>query len=259
MNIERRKIKLIREFGVKPTICFYYYLYNVVDYRGEDKVRESFDSIKGQGDEVILGCYLPTDKTEALSKEYGFKIVKIRKDSRNNFPESRIRNKVTINTKCNFLVPLNINVVYEKGFDKIIKDCLKAIDVSKYALKVRYNFEDSNGRIGRRQYGFSYVFYRPYLLYARGYDDRTSYAFGSQKYGVSLLQDIYKLRTKIYDSSMYHRYHNDIKIPMMHKLISRNFIIDDLKIRRGALSRRLISELCINFPSGVKNVENSYW
>lgn len=258
MDINRIKKKLLQKYGREQSICFYYYLYNVVDYCGEKKVRKSFKSIKGQGDEVILGCYLPTDKTEALAKEYGFKVVKIEKDNRNNFPESKIRNKIIINTKCNFVVSLNINVVYEKGFDKTIKKWLSKNDVRSFALKIRYKFESANGSIGRRAYGFSYVFYRPYLLYARGYDERTSYAAGSQKYGVSLLQNIYKLRTKIYNSEMYHSYHNDVKIPMLRKFFP-NVSIMQLRRNRNNVVSSIINSIAKNFERGVRSVKNSYW
>jgi len=257
MDIRRIKKKLIKKHGIEPTICYYYYLYNVVDYCGEKRVRESFESIKGQGNEVICGCYLPTDKTEEIAKEYGFKVVKIEKDDRNNFPESRIRNKVIISTKCNFLVPVNINVVYNKDLTKVIKEWITYDNVRRTTMKIRYTFEDVDGSIGRRNYGFSHVFYRPYLLRARGYDERTSYAAGSQKYGVRLLKDVFGLRTRVYNSNMCHRYHNDVKLPMLRKLFP-NSTVSRLKARRGRVVSFLINDLLDDF-NNVKKVKNSYW
>jgi len=258
MNISKRKRKIIGKYGLKPTVCYYYYLYNVVDYCCEERVRESFESIKDQGDEVILGCYLTTDKTEEIGKEYGFKIVKVKRDYRNNFPESKIRNKIIINTNCNFVVPLNINVIYDENVDEVIKKWISESHIRNLALKIRYNFEDVDGSIGRRRYGFSHVFYRPFLLRVRGYDERTSYAAGSQKYGVRLMRDVYKLRIRSWDSNMIHKYHNDVKLPMLRKLFP-NSTVAQLKAKRGRIVYSLITELIDDFVEGVKGVRNSYW
>lgn len=258
MNIHQKKNRIVREHGLEPTICFYYYLYNVVDYCGEKIVRESFDSIKGQGDEVILGCYLPTDKTEEIAKEYGFKVVKIGKDDRNNFPESRIRNKVIINTKCNFVVPVNINVVYNENIGDVIRNWIAHNDIRRFTLKVRYNFESVDGEIGRKRYGFSHVSYRPFLLYVRGYDERTSYAAGSQKYGVRVLRDVLNLKIHVHNSDNYHRYHNHIKLPKLRELFP-NTTVAMLKARRGRIVDALIRELGSNLDTNIQNVKNSYW
>jgi hypothetical protein len=258
MNINRRKKKIIDKYGLNPTICYYYYLWNVVDYCGEERVRQSFESLHNQGNEVILGCYLPTDKTKEIAKEYGFKVIEVEEDPRSKFPESKIRNKVILESKSNFLVPVNINVEYSKRLTGVIKSWIKDNDITKTALKIKYNFESSDGVIGRKGYGFSYVFYRPYLLYVRGYDERTSYAAGSQKYGVRLLQDIYKLRTSNYNSSMYHKYHNDVKLPMMHKIFPNHDLVR-LKRTRGQVVNTLINNLNTNFPRNIANVKNSYW
>jgi len=258
MSIAKIKRNIIAEYKIKPTICFYYYLYNVVDYCGEEVVRKSFESISKQGDEVILGCYLPTDDTEKIGKEYGFKIVKVDEDDRNNFPESKIRNKVIINTNCNFVVPININVVYSKNIAGVIRRWLNNNYIRNKTLKISYKFQDVDGNIGRRRYGFSTVFYRPFLLRARGYDERTSYAAGSQKYGVRLFKDVYRIKTQSYNSNMVHGYHNNLKLPMLRKFFP-NSTIHKLKSRRGRVVNNLINELLIDFNEGVKRVNNSYW
>lgn len=260
MNIERQKNNLAKAYGTKPTICYYYYLWNVVDYCGEKRVRESFESIKGQGNEVIIGNYNPKDKTKKIAKEYGFKVVDVIKDKNYLFHESKIRNKVIFESKSNFLVPLNINVEYPKDLTRFIRRWLSDNDITKNALKLRYKFQMSNGKIRQKPYGFSYVFYRPYLINARGYNERTSYAAGSQLYGVMLLTDVYKLNTKTYDLGMIHKYHNNIKLPMMRKIFSNNnFSLIRLRRNRRNLVNFLMNNLKRNFKNGVRKTKNSYW
>ena len=77
--------------------------------------KSHFESIKGQGNEIIVGDYSSTDNTKDIAKEYGFKVVKIRKNKNYKFAESKIRNKIIRETKCNFLVDLNANVEYPKN------------------------------------------------------------------------------------------------------------------------------------------------
>lgn len=257
MTIEGLKRKIVKKYGKEPTITYYYYLWNVVDYCGEKRVRESFDSIKGQGDEVIIGDYNSTDNTKELCKEYGFKFINIEKDENCVFPESKIRNKVIINSSSNFLVPLNINVTYPKKMTNFIREWIENNSIIRRMLKLRYMFQSKDGII-RKPYGFSMVFYKPYLLRARGYDERTFYASGSQLYGVMLFKEVYKLRPSVVNLNLIHKYHNHIKIPMLHKIFGN---VDHVNRRKKV--RKIISTLRTNlqenFNEGIKHVENSYW
>lgn len=257
-NIEELKRNLVNKFGTEPTITYYYYLYNVVNYAGEKVVRESFDSLKKQGNEVILGCYMPKDNTEDLAKEYGFRFIPVEEDSRNKFPESKIRNKIIVESKSNFLVPVNVNVVYYKKLTKIITRWLESNNVTRNVLNIRYKFQEPDGSVGLRNYGFSYVFYKPYLLHARGYDEKTSYAAGSQVYGVKLLKDIFNLRTKVFNSDMFHVNHNHRKIPMYRQFFP-NKTEKDLKRHARNLTNYLITELKKDYNKNRWAVSNSYW
>ncbi|GAF70200.1 unnamed protein product, partial [marine sediment metagenome] len=73
----KRKREIVEKYGIEPTICYYYYLWNAVDYVGEKTVRESFESMRGQGDEIIVGDYSSTDGTPEIAKEYGFKVINV--------------------------------------------------------------------------------------------------------------------------------------------------------------------------------------
>jgi len=257
MTIQETKKFLVKKYGKRPSICYYYYLCNVVNYIGEKRVRESFDSIKGQGNEVIIGDCGSTDNTLKLAKEYGFKFISVEKDRDSIFPESKIRNRVISLARSNFLVPLNINVEYPENFTTVIKEWIRNNDITKRYLKFRTQKECIDGKLDG-YYGFSSVFYKPYLLYARGYDERTSYAAGSQTYGVFLLRDIYKLNAEVIDLSLVHKYHNDKKRPIVSKLFP-NTNIDDLRKNRQKVVKALIGNMQPNLKKGLKKVRNSYW
>lgn len=254
------KNKIVRKYGIKPTICYYYYLWNVIDYAGEERVRQSFDSIKDQGNEVIVGVYNSTDSTKELAEEYGFKVVEVEKGNEYiidkdlvcMFPESKIRNKVILNSKSNFLVALNINIEYPKKLTTFIINWLRNNDIRRIALRLRSKFDSG------QYYGFSTVFYKPYLLEARGYDERTSYGFGSQKYGAMLLKEIYKLRIRAVDLNLIHKYHDHLKLRIL------NEIFKDIQHKRRRdksieLVNRIKEILQEDFYEGVKTINNSYW
>jgi len=257
MSIGRLKKELILKHGKRPTICYYYYLWNVVDYAGEERVRASFESVKDQVDEVIIGDNRSTDKTKQLAEEYGFKYVSVSKSDNYLFPESKIRNKVISECESNFLLPININVEYPLFLNEFIKLWIRKSNILKECLRLRYRLQNADGSIDRF-YGFSSLFYKPFLIKARGYDERTGYGAGSQKYGATLMKEIFKLRTRPFYLQMVHKYHNDIKLPMINKMYPR---ITRIKRNRNVavIVESLMKNLKVNFNDGVKKVRNSYW
>lgn len=257
MNVEERKKRLVKKHGTKPTITYYYYLWNVVNYCGEKRVRQSFESIRNQGNEVIIGNYLQKDNTNKIAREYGFRIINVEKDSRSMFPESKIRNKIILNSKGNFLIPLNINVEYPKNLTELIVNWIKKNNIQRRCLRLRYKFQSKDGKV-RKFYGFSSVFYKPFLMAVRGYDERTSYASGSQKYGVTIMKDIFKLNAVAWDLGLVHKYHNHMKNPVMH-LIFPNVSYATLKRNVSQVVWSLMKNFERSFPNGTKKVNNSYW
>lgn len=257
MTTVRRIRNIIRAYGTESTICYYYYLHNVVDYCGEERVRKSFESIKGQGNEIIVGDYCSTDDTKKIAEEYGFKVLDVEEDERFLFAESKIRNKVILESESNFIVALNINVEYPEYLTSFIKGWLRSNDIGRSFLSLRTNFEDVKGRT-HRFYGFSAVIYKPYLIEARGYNELTSYGAGSQKYGIMLLKDVFGLRANGVALGMVHKYHNHLKLPTVRKLYP-NITYANLKRR----TRRLVGELRLalqkDYHNEIKKVENSYW
>jgi len=254
------KRDIVSTYGKKPTICYYYYLWNVIDYAGEERVRKSFDSIRGQGNEVIIGIYNSTDSTKELAEEYGFKVVEVEKGAEYiidkdlvcMFPESKIRNKVIATSQSNFLVALNINIEYPKGLNRFIANWIRKNNIVRKALRLRSKFESG------QFYGFSTVIYRPYLIEARGYDERTSYGFGSQKYGAMLLKEVYKMRIHAFDLNLIHKYNDHFKLRIL------NEIFKDIEHKRRReksveLVQSIKETLQEDFYKGVNGIHNSYW
>ena len=252
------KNELIKKNGIIPSICYYYYLLNVVDYAGEDIVRESFSSLANQDAEVIVACYRPTDNTKKLCEEFGFKYLYVEDEPNISFAESKMRNKVIATTKANFVIPVNINVKYCEDLTEGIKSWIKRNDIKRHALCIRYKFQEPDGSIKDRMYGFSYVFYRPYLIHARGYDERTYYAAGSQRYGARLIKDIFELRPKVYVSNMFHKYHNNRKL-VKFRLMYPDKTTQQLKRQAKRIVAKMIPELKADYFKNRHLVKNSYW
>lgn len=253
------KNSLVRKHGKKPTITYYYYLWNAVDYAGEEIVRSSFKSLSKQDAEVIVASYNTRDNTKALAKKYKLRFIEVHKGKETfPFPESKIRNAVIANATNNFLVPVNINVDYHQHITSSIKKWIRENDIKRHILKIRYKMQGSDGRTRLKNYGFSCVFYKPYLLYARGYDERTVYAGGSQKYGTKLMMNVFNLKPKGVDWGLVHKYHNDRKLPKMREMFGDGDV-RYLRKRRTKLVNTILSNFDKGIRVGRKKVHNSYW
>jgi glycosyltransferase involved in cell wall biosynthesis len=214
-------------------------LWNAIEYAGEDWVRESFESIKGQGDEIIVGDYSSDDGTPELAKEYGFKVFNVEKTEGIMFHNTKIINKVISKSKSNFLFDLDIHTTYPKNIDEIVRSWIKCNDITKKQLIITGLF---NGKINHNICD-SMLLYKPFLLKARGFDERTSYRHGDSHYIIKLLKDVANLEFEIvFVEGMIHKDH------------------------REACERRSPKEAVgksIHFGrslyKGVKQVKNSYW
>lgn len=229
------------------SICFYYYLYNAIEYSGEDWLRESFESIKGQGDEIIVGDYGSTDGTPQLAEEYGFKVVNVEKTKGIMFHNTKIINKIIHESKSNFLVDLDIHTTYPKNFDEFIRNWLSDNDITKKQLIITGLF---NGKINYNVCNSS-VLYRPYLLEVRGFDERTHYRWGDSHYIIKLLKDVFQLKFEhIYIEDMIHKDHKE----MCEKRSPKEMVAKSMRYGRDFVNR-----IIVNFDKGVRNVHNSYW
>ena len=260
VSIEERKDKIIKEYGLEPTICYFYYLLNAVEYAGEVDLRKSFESIQGQGNEVIIGDYGSTDDTVKIAKEYGFKVVEIEKTPGIAFHMSKLVNKIVKESKSNFLADLDVHIEYPKSMTKIIKEWILRNDIRKHILGLRGRWINECGKY-QTEYGFSSVLvtYRPYLLEARGYDERTYMGNGCTHYFLYLMTKVFNL--SYYDVSvpeMIHKYHMDKKVKAMRDVLNIHNIWS-AHLPSVQCGEVLADKLRIDFDKGVKNVQNSYW
>jgi len=262
MNIEDMKIKIVKEYGIEPTITFFYYLWNAIDYVGRENVKESFDSIQGQGNEVIVGDYSSDDGTPELARDCGLRVIGVEKTPGITFHESKINNKVIHNTKSNFIVDLDVHTVYPKDITDIIKHNILKKDITKKQLVLRGLYCEENGR-QRAEFAHcsSGIIYKPYLLKVRGFDERTYYGCGTTYYILGIIEDIYKLEMdNIYVSTMVHRFHMGHKIKRWASTFDitiQNTYEKDRFSKHQANS--CLQPLRNNFEEGIKEVKNSYW
>lgn len=254
-EIKTFKTKIVNENGIEPTICYYYYLWNAVDYVGEERLRESFESIKGQGDEIIVGNYMSNDKTKKIALEYGFKVVDVEKTPGIIFHEPKIANKVISETSCNFLVDLNANTIYPPNMDEFYKPWITKENIINKFLVGRGIFLN-NGK-SERDNSASCLFYKPYLMKLRGYDERTYYGFGATHYAYCLLVDVLNLELDNRPLDMIHKYHRDFK----HERLNNVFKLKD-QIKNHNLAMKFVETILDGFykdiDKAIKNVHNSY-
>ncbi len=251
------KQEIVEKYGKTPSICYYYYLWNAINYVGEEQVRKSFDSIKNQGDEIIVGDCGSIDGTVEIAKEYGFKVIEV-DQSIASLHESKIINAVTKETKCNFLVDASVHIKFSDNTTSIFKNWINNNDITKNFPVIRGLYVEKNGTLDRRE-SACMMTYKPYLLEARGIDERTWYSFGSSHYLMYLIECVYELKMiNINIDDMIHANHQLIKTPALKNLFKlSDFGIAHLKTL--VLAEALINPLLIDFKNGRKQVVNSYW
>lgn len=259
-EMNKRKRRIVEEYGKEPTICYYYYLYNAVEYAGEENLRKSFESIVGQGDEIIVGDYSSTDDTVKIAKEYGFKVINIEKTQGIGIYTSKMINKITWETNCTFMFDLDVHIEYPPYTKDLLVKWINENDMIKKILILRGWWIDEKGEL-KAEWGFSSATlnYVPYLLEARGHDERTFMGWGCSHYWMQLMNEIYNL--KYYDillDDMIHKYHMPEKTRAAENIIKVGNM-SEMHIPNILFARKLTDELKTNFDEGVKNVKNSYW
>ena len=260
IEMNKRKQRIVKEYGTEPTICYFHYLYNAVEYTGEENLRKSFESIQGQGEEVVVGDYGSTDDTVKIAKEYGFRILNVEKTPGIGLHTSKIVNKITWKTNCTFMMDLDVHIVYPKNMNDIVVKWIKENDITKKILALRGWWINEKGEL-KAEWGFvtAVLTYKPYLIEARGHDERTYMGWGCGHYYLNLMEQIYNLS---YDNitldDMIHKYHIKEKIRASKEVINVGDM-SEMYIPNILFARTLTNELKKDFDKGVKNVKNSYW
>ena len=259
-EMNKRKNRIVKQYGTEPTICYFHYLYNAVEYCGEENLRKSFESIQGQGNEIIVGDYSSTDDTVKIAKEYGFKIVNVEKTPGIGLHTSKIANKIVKNTDCTFMMDLDVHIEYPKNITDIVVKWIGENDITKKTLALRGWWIDEKGEL-KAEWGFvtAVLTYIPYLLEARGHDERTYMGWGSGHYYLNLVEQIYNLTyDNIILDDMIHKHHIKEKIKASEEILKVGDM-SEMHIPNILFARSLTNELKKDFDEGVKNVKNSYW
>lgn len=259
-EMNKRKQRIVKEYGKEPTVCYFYYLLNAVDYTGEENLRKSFESIQGRGDEVIVGDYSSTDDTVKIAKEYGFKIVDVEKTPGIGFHVSKIVNKITKETDCTFMMDLDVHIEYPKNINDIVVKWIRENDITKKILALRGWWIDKFGEL-KAEWGFCTIVlsYVPYLLEARGHDERTYMGWGCGHYYLNLMEQIYNLKyDNIILDDMIHKHHIKEKTKASEEILGISNM-SEMYIPNILFSRSLTNELKKDFDEGIKKVKNSYW
>jgi hypothetical protein len=253
MSIEKIKLETAKKYGHKPTINYYYYSLNIVAYVGEEQVRKSFDSVKKYGKNVIVCDYSSIDNIKEIVEEYGFTFLTVEKTPEIFFHETKLGNKVIKEAKNNWLCYMNFWITYPDNLEDIILNWIKNNNGRKYCLKMTGYGTSPNGKIGKTHgitHSQAHVIYRPFLLEARGFDERTSYHAGARNYAIGLLTRVYRLKIVELFVEFVHALHQNTnwsKVPLKQQKYG-------LK-----MAEERIQKLSRNFSQEVKNVKNSYW
>ena len=259
-EMNKRKQRIVKEYGTDSIICYFYYLLNAVDYAGEENLRKSFESIQGQGNEIIVGDYSSTDDTVKIAKEYGFKIVNVEKTPGVGLHTSKIVNKIVKKSNCTFMMDLDVHIEYPKNMNYVVVKWIRENDITKKILALRGWWIDEKGEL-KAEWGFvtAVLTYVPYLIEARGHDERTYMGWGCGHYYLNLMEQIYNLN---YDNitldDMIHKYHIKEKL-RASKDVLKIENMSEMYIPNILFARTLTNELKKDFKQGVKKVKNSYW
>ncbi len=259
-EMNKRKQRIVKEYGTDSIICYFYYLLNAVDYAGEENLRKSFESIQGQGNEIIVGDYSSTDDTVKIAKEYGFKIVNVEKTPGVGLHTSKIVNKIVKKSNCTFMMDLDVHIEYPKNMNDVVVKWIRENDITKKILALRGWWIDEKGEL-KAEWGFvtAVLTYVPYLIEARGHDERTYMGWGCGHYYLNLMEQIYNLN---YDNitldDMIHKYHIKEKL-RASKDVLKIENMSEMYIPNILFARTLTNELKKDFKQGVKKVKNSYW
>ena len=230
-------------------VSYAYFTKDYIKLRGEKWVRESFQSMQYQSDNVMVIDYDSSDNIEALTKEYGFRFFKIERTPNQFFHLSKMINKAIIEAKHDFFMCVTPDIVYHKRIDmtKIILDFYRKHDKNKECLIIQANKDNTAFRSPMM------VHNRNILLKARGLDERITFYGNEHAYMNNISLQIFKLKpTYIYEP-----------LRLLHRPHSRTYkgigINDPKQLKCRQFSNERICELIANFDNEVKNVVNSYW
>ncbi|MEE9439558.1 MAG: sulfotransferase domain-containing protein [Saprospiraceae bacterium] len=252
-KLKKPRTKEVKEPETNEGVTYVYPTINMIKQRGEQWVRDSFESLKGQSDDIIVVDYSSSDNIEEIAKEYGFRFFNIEKTPGFYFHMSKMFNKAVIESKYDYFVRVTPDCVYPKGLTKRILKFYKGRDPNKFILCFEYT---NTVPITRKRRGRSLAYYKPLLIKARGWDERTSYFMKEHVYGQQLMYKVFKLKLQNSSIKLLHREHpkktTDVKV-------QNEIFPPDLVKQANRVFKNFLPKLATNIDRYVVNVQNSYW
>lgn len=252
-----RKAQVFRKYGLAQTLEYYYVLWNAINYAGEEWVRDSFESVKHLN--VTVSDYSSDDGTPELAKEYGFKVINVPKTKGAIFNESKCQNAFLHQAKSNFTVDLSIHYNYPKVMNEFYKFWLsKNINrIGKVMLSLRAKYFTPDGRFEKYATG-PWLTYRPFLLEARGFDERCHYPWGGGPYYLRIMRIVWGLEVEEQYIGIVHKQHYKLRDGYRKKVFgipNPNYNPNKTRMESSLLAKPIED----NFEKGIKGVVNSYW
>ena len=252
-NIKWQRLKPVNVI-MEPKITYVYYCYNVISQRGESTIRSSFDSIKGQSDDIIVIDHDSEDNIKEIVEEYGFRYFNVPKTENIYCHHSKMMNKSIIEAKYDLFTQLEADIIYPNNLSMYITSFYQKHNPKKISLFIRC-FYDIDGALYptktyQRYSGALRMFWKPYLIEGRGIDERCTFG-NSSKYQLCLMRDVFNCTQK--EAKNYFLIHRDHP-PQQGKQTEyekQMFKKMNFKNRLFLLSKDL--------KKHRKNVVNSYW
>ena len=240
-------IKTYKRLYPQKGVTYAYDVMNIVKLRGEKWVRDSFNSLKGQSDDIIVIDYCSTDNIKALAKEYGFRYFNIEKTPDQYYHTTKMKNKSIIEAKYDLYFGVTPDIIYHKDTTKTILDFYGKHDMNKECLILQAKKDNTEFRSPMM------VHNRNLLLKARGVDERITFYGNEHSYINNISLQIFKLTpTYIYEPlNLWHRPHKREYVGIG--------INDQKQVDCRMFSNDRIRLLSANFEQEVKDVVNSYW
>ena len=235
-------------------VSYCYFTCNMVKLNGEKWVRESFDSIKNQSDDILVVDYSSDDNIKEIADEYDFRFFTVDKVEGLPFHDAKLWNKGIYEAKYDLIVPISPDCIYDENLTEFILEWYGYYGHKKYLLTSYYIKQLPNKRLSGVS-GVMAVYYRPYLLKARGCDERTYIRGGpnrgTHRYSLRIMMEVFGLKQFWVVMKSFHRYHK-FRSPGLSKVSFDKFL-------GKFTTTSMIRPMKENFNEAVKDVVNSYW
>ena len=229
--------------------CVYFTL-NIINLMGEKWVKDSFESLYHQDCEIIVVDYDSDDYIKELSEEYCFRFFRIGKTPNIEFHIRKLLNKAVYESKGNFILKVTPDCIYPNDFVEIMQNWIEEHDNTKEVFV--WLFKNQKEVIG-----YTYLHYKPHLLFARGWDEEIGMYVGEHEYEAFLMSYVFELKNIQYkDKILIHRDHKPRSVTKNRRA---NLIEQRIKDKVEIPYNKKLILLKQDFMKGRKSIKNSYW